>query len=157
VRASFVPWLADLLTQRLGPGSGGGGVVRATPGAVLRRPEWVDGWEVPDGSPVPIAGTTMTAPAAPGVIFLRRAGARVGALVVNGEARESDLRRLPSAALTALVRPAGAARIESAGDPWVADVFEGGGGRPLATPLFLFALALLITESVLTRRRAPQK
>jgi hypothetical protein len=124
---------------------------------VLSRPEWADAWEQPGGSPAPLAGATITAPAAPGVTFLRRAGARVGALVVNGEPRESDLRRLSSLALASLLRPAGAARVESRRDAWVAAVFEGGGGRPLAMPLFLLALTLLITESVLTRRRSPQK
>jgi hypothetical protein len=157
VRASFVPWVADLLAQRLGPGAGGGGVLRAAPGATLRRPEWADSWEPVDGTPQPLTGATIRAPATAGVAFLRRGGARVGALVVDGEARESDLRRLASAALVDLVRPAGVARVETLREPWVAAVFEGGGGRPLATPLFLLALTLLITESVLTRRRSSQK
>jgi hypothetical protein len=154
IRASFVPWVADLLAQRLGPGAGGGGVLTAAPGAVLTRPEWADAQERDDGSAEPLSGVTMRAPAAAGVTFLRRGGARVGALVVNGEARESDLRRLSLGALAARVHPAGAARVESVRTPWITDVFEGGGGRPLATPLFLLALALLITESVLTRRQA---
>jgi Aerotolerance regulator N-terminal len=157
IRASFVPWIADLLAQRLGPGAGGGGVLQAVPGTVLPRPEWADAVEGDDGTSAPLTGSTLRAPAVAGVEFLRRAGARVGALVVNGEARESDLRRLPVSAMAGLVRPAGAARIESLRDPWIAAVFEGGGGRPLATPFFLLALALLITESVLTRRRAPNR
>ena len=154
IRASFVPWVADLLTQRLGPGAGGGGVLTAVPGATLARPEWADAWEPVDGAVQPLTGATIRAPAVPGVSFLRRGTARVGALVVNGEARESDLRRLSPVALVQLVRPAGAGRVQTLRDLWVAAVFEGGGGRPLATPLFLLALTLLITESVLTRRRA---
>jgi hypothetical protein len=156
IRASFVPWIADLLAQRLGPGAGGGGVLHAAPGAVVSRPEWADARERADGSVEPLSGATLHASSVAGVEFLRRAGARVGALVVNGEARESDLRRLPVSALAGLARPAGAARAVATPEPWIAAVFEGGGGRPLATPLFLLALALLITESVLTRRRASQ-
>jgi hypothetical protein len=149
IRASFVPWLADLLAQRLGPGAGGGGVLRAVPGAVLPRPEWADAVEEK-----PLVGATFRAPPVAGVTFLLRAGARVGALVVNGEPRESDLRRLPVAAMAGLLRPAGAGRVESARARWVAAVFEGGAGRPLATPFFVLALGLLITESMLTRRRS---
>jgi hypothetical protein len=152
VRASFVPWLADLLAQRLGPGAGGGGVLQTVPGAVLPRPEWADAIEG-----TPLAGATLRAPSVAGVTFLLRAGARVGALVVNGEPRESDLRRLPVAAMAGLLRPAGAGRVESAREPWVAAVFEGGAGRPLATPLFVLALGLLITESMLTRRRSVER
>jgi hypothetical protein len=152
IRASFVPWLADLLAQRLGPGAGGGGVLRAVPGAVLPRPEWADAVE---GKP--LVGATFRAPPVAGVTFLLRAGARVGALVVNGEPRESDLRRLPVAAMAGLLRPAGAGRVELAREPWIAAVFEGGAGRPLATPLFAVALGLLITESMLTRRRAVER
>ena len=137
------------------PGAGGGGVLHAAPGATLPRPQWADSWEPADGAPSePLTGATIRAPATPGVAFLRRGATRVGALVVDGEPRESDLRRLPSSGLASLMRPIGSGRVDTSADPWVAAVFEGGGGRPLATPFFLIALTLLVTESMLTRRRS---
>lgn len=157
--ASFVPWLADVVTQRLSGGAAGS-VVRGAPGASIPRPEWADAWEAADGTMRTFTGPTVTLPAAPGVYFLRRGGARVGALVIDGEARESDLTRLAPAMLAsrfqaqhgATKAPTVAPRVLAQADRWEAAVFDGGAGRPLMTPLLLLAFLLLGAESALTRR-----
>src|SRR5205823_5298617 len=55
VRASFVPWLADVLTERLvgEPGQ----VLTATPGTPLAKPSWADGLETPGGARLPLEDT----------------------------------------------------------------------------------------------------
>jgi hypothetical protein len=148
--AAFVPWLADIVTQRLGGAGGDGGVIAAVPGATVARPAWADSWEAADGTPRTFDGATVTLPAASGVYFLRRDGARVGAVVVNGEARESELRRLTPSEMAS--RFPSKTRVLGEAGPWVAAVFDGGAGRPLMTPLLVLALALLGAESALTRK-----
>jgi len=153
VRASFVPWLADLLAQRLAPGAGGG-VVHAAPGATIPRPSWADGWEPATGGPSEsLSGATVTLPDSAGVWFLRRGEARVGAVVVDAEPRESDLARLSTSALATRVHSESPVLVLARADRWADAVLSGGGGRPLATPLFAVSLALLLAESALTRRR----
>jgi hypothetical protein len=146
--AAFVPWLADVVTQRLG--GAGGGVIDAVPGATVARPAWADAWEAADGTLRTFDGVSVTLPTASGVYFLRRDGARVGAVVVNGEARESELRRLTPSEMAG--RFQAKTRVLGDAGPWVAAVFDGGAGRPLMTPLLILALVLLGAESALTRK-----
>src|SRR6185437_1715428 len=80
VRASFVPWLGTMLTERLVGDAGR--AVDASPGARISRPRWADAMEGADGQRVPL-GETIDVPARPGAYFLTRAGRRAGALVVN--------------------------------------------------------------------------
>jgi len=80
VRASFVPWLADVLAQRLGgPGGGSAGqVVRAAPGARVAPPPGVDSLATADGRRLGAATAGLSAPAQPGVYFWLRKGVRAG-------------------------------------------------------------------------------
>lgn len=152
VRAAFVPWLADVLSQRLDAAAG---VVRdVTPLARLARPAGAEALEV-GGSTEPLAGDSLTAPDRPGVYFLMRGGERTGALVVNPDSAESDLRRLSDAELAARVH---AATVSVTDDPerMEAAVFASSPRRPLVLPLLIAAVLALAAESAITRQgRAP--
>ncbi len=165
LRAGFVPWIGELLTQRL-QASGirdqrsgaGSAIIAAAPGATVHRPPWAAELEAPDGARRTLSGATIAVPAKPGVYFLRRtAGERIGALTVNGEATESDLTRLPAEGLASRVRAQGGRRgaaVYSDGGQWAAAVFDATAGRPLAAPLLGLALALLIIETLVVRASA---
>jgi hypothetical protein len=148
VRAGFVPWLGDVVAQRLAGDATN--VLQAAPGAVVRLPTGADGLEAPDGQLTSAAGQ-ITAPLRPGVYFVRRGSERVGALVVNAEAEESDLRRLPIAALRERIR---GRDILVTADPaaWRSSLFDVGSRRPLQVPLIVLALLLLVAETVIVRR-----
>ena len=90
IRASFVPWLGGVLTERLvgEPGQ----VLTAEPGAHLSRPRWADGIETADGQRTPI-GDALDVPDRTGTYFLTLNGRRVGALVVAPPPGESVLDR----------------------------------------------------------------
>jgi len=142
VRAAFIPWLGDVLTQRLV----GGERIAALPGAVVRRPPWADALEAPDGQRIPIAGLTLRAPDRSGVYFLLRGADRSGAIVVNAEPEESELGRLDDAALRDRVR-GGRVSVASDARLWAGSLFSGADGRPLAVPFLVAALFALLAES----------
>ena len=146
IRAAFVPWLADALTQRLG--GAGGGVIAATPGATVARPPWADGMEDPDGRRVSLAGPTLQAPGRSGVHFLLRGDERAGALVVNGEPEESILGRLDDDDLARRIRGAEDVRVSDDPNTWSRSVFGTADRRPLAIPFIVGAIAALLAESV---------
>jgi len=148
LRASFVPWLGDVIAQRLAGSSTA--VLHAAPGADVRLPIGVDGLEGADGQVAPL-GESSAAPGRPGVYFLRRGPERVGALVVNAEPAESDLTRLPVSTLRDRVRSAGAV-VTTDADEWRRSLFNVGTRRPLQVPLILLALALLAAETLVVRR-----
>ena len=153
IRALFVPWLGDMISQRLT----GGERILAHPGAVVRRPTWADALEAPDGQRLPLAGSTMTAPDRGGVYFLLRGADRSGALVVNGEASESELGRLDDAVLRERVR-GGDVSVSSDAGLWARSLFAAADGRPLAVPFLAAALLSLLAESAIAgagaRRRS---
>lgn len=151
VRASFVPWLDAMLSQRLGS-SAGGVILHAVPGATLPRPDWADELEGSDGTRRALVGATIALPSVSGVYFLRRGGARAGAIVADAEPRESDLRRLSPAALSARFKVTGGARMYTDRSAWTNAVFAGNGSRSVLAPLLVLALIALIMESVLARR-----
>jgi hypothetical protein len=145
VRAAFIPWLADLVSQRLAGASGE--LLEATPGAPVPRPEAADALESPGASTTPVAGDSVRAPDAAGVYFFRSGSERVGALVVNAEPDESRLARLDATALAARFR-ARDTRVVSAPDEWAALAFASAPRRPIGGPLLLLVLVALLAESV---------
>jgi hypothetical protein len=158
LRAGFVPWIGDVLDQQLAGSSGslggrGPGVIDVSPGVTMRRPPGAEELEAPDGTVRVLSGATFDAPLEPGVYFLRRGGARVGAVVVNPEPGESDLTRI---AIRSLGRhfKARAVYVDSDPDQWVTAVFDANAERSLAAFFIALGLALLLTESLLTRRRS---
>ena len=158
LRAAFVPWIGDVLDQRLAGSTGilsgrGAGVLEVTPGATVRRPLGAEELENTDGSARVLSGTTFDAPVRPGAYFLRRAGSRVGAVVVNPEPSESDLTRLSSDALGKHFK-GGSVHVDTDANRWASAVFDARADRSMAAFFIALALALLLTESLLTRRRA---
>lgn len=148
LRAGFVPWVGDVIAQRLAGDATT--VLSAAPGAAVRLPLGVDGLEAPDGQ-VQKATVQATAPGRPGVYFMRAGADRVGALVVNPEPEESDLRRLAPGALGDRVR--GRDVLATADNAtWRQSLFSAGSKRPLQLPLIIAALLLLAAETLVVRR-----
>jgi hypothetical protein len=153
VRAAFIPWLTDVVTQRLFGEAGS--VVHASPGAAVSRPDGAEALELPGGRRVTLVTDTLVAPDRAGVAFFLRGGRRVGALVVNPEAEESDLTRLDGAALASRVR--GREVVLPDSGQWVASLFSSSPRRSLLVPVLILALAVLILESAVAgagQRRA---
>jgi hypothetical protein len=144
VRATFVPWLGSVLTERLvgEPGQ----VIEAQPGAQLPRPRWADAVEGPDGERTTM-GDVVDVPARAGTFFLLRNGRRVGAIVVNPPADESVLDRYSAAELSdrlkserTLVAPNASA--------WATMAFRAAARRSLIEPALIAALLMLIIEAI---------
>ena len=148
ISAGFVPWLGDVVAQRLAGDATT--VVHAAPGASVRLPMGTDGFEAADGQVTRVSGS-IRAPTRPGVYFLRVGAERIGALVVNPEPQESDLRRLDPSLIKDRIR---GASIVATADPaaFRASLFSSGSKRPLQVPLLLVALALLAAEVWVVRR-----
>jgi hypothetical protein len=150
VRASFVPWLGSVLTERLvgEPGQ----VLTSEPGKRLPRPRWADGIETADGQRAPL-GDALEVPDHAGTYFLTLSGRRVGALVVAPPPGESMLDRFSARDLAARL-PAN--RVLTASDPrtWASLAFRAAARRSLIEPALLAALLLLLIETVVIRRRA---
>lgn len=159
LRATFVPWVLDVLSQRLGED---GRILDATPGEHLvdRTLIGVSALERPDGTLVPLSSDRLTVPNESGVYFLRRQNSRVGALVVNPEAAESDVRRAtPAAVSTTLLNRVAAQTvvIDTIAADWRNHALDQAAGRSLLTPLVIFALVALVLEAILARGAIPAK
>ncbi|HEX6966831.1 MAG TPA: hypothetical protein VF166_13630, partial [Gemmatimonadaceae bacterium] len=153
VRAAFVPWLGDVLSQRLAENAGP--VIDAAPGAPVSRPAGADALELPSGERLTLTSDSLTAPAAPGVYFFTRGQRRIGALAVNPEAKESVLDRLDLNAFAARLRGRNV-RVMDDSTALDARVLSSAPRRPIVTPLLIVALALLLLESAIVgmgRRR----
>ncbi len=148
LRAGFVPWLGDVIAQRLAGDATT--VLSSAPGATVRLPIGVDGLEAPDGQ-VQKAAAQTTAPARPGVYFMRSGADRTGALVVNPEPEESDLRRLAPSDLRDRIRGRDVVATADDGE-WRRSLFSAGSRRPLQLPLIVAALLLLAAETFVVRR-----
>jgi hypothetical protein len=150
VRAMFVPWVCDVLSERLvgEPGQ----VVTAAPGSRLPRPRWADAIEGPDGERSPL-GETVDVPTRSGVYFLARGEHRVGALVVNASPEESILDRDTPDELRGRLH---AGRTILAANPaaWMSLAFRAAARRSLVAPALALALLLLVTEALVIGTRA---
>ncbi|HJU89146.1 MAG TPA: VWA domain-containing protein [Gemmatimonadaceae bacterium] len=153
VRAAFVPWLGDVISQRLT--GEGGSVIAASAGRPFARPADADALELPDGETQPLTSDTVSAPARAGVYFFRQGERRVGAVTVNAEPDESALARLDIAALGARVRSK-ETRVVSSATEWRGMSFASAPRRPIVGPILLVAMMTLLAESVVAgigRRR----
>lgn len=150
IRAAFLPWLSNVLSQRLT--TEGANLMRADPGGPVRLPAGVTSFE---GDSVTVAvSAESTAPARAGVYFLRRGEDRVGALVVNPEREESRLDRLSRTELRSRLRAADAVVTGDASE-LARHAFDPSAQRPLQALLLLLALACLVAEMVVVRRAEP--
>jgi hypothetical protein len=154
LHASFVPWLDDMLSQRL---SGEGGTPRgATPGERVARPALADALELPQGGTMTLSTDTLAAPARAGTYFFLRGTTRVGALVVNSEPDESQLQRLTPQALAERLGTR-ASNVFTDSTAFTASVLTAAPQRPLVAPLLIVAAAVLLVETLVTsagRQRA---
>jgi hypothetical protein len=147
LHASFVPWLDDMLSQRL---SGEGGIPReVAPGEHIARPAGVEALELPEGGVTTLSGDSLTAPSRAGTYFYQRGSARVGALVVNAEPSESELARLTPQAL-AVKLGARAANVFTDSTALTGSVLTSAPRRPLVAPLLLIAALTLLVETLVT-------
>lgn len=150
VRAAFVPWLGEMLAERLSgePGS----VVTAAPGSRIARPTWADAIESPDGSRAPI-GDVLQVPDAAGTYFLIRGDHRVGALVADPPPEESVLDRFTQ---TEMAERLHAARVLRAPDraSWRSMAFRSAARHSLVEPALFVALTLLVVEAVMIGGRS---
>jgi len=155
VTAEFVPWLARSITDRLAPG--GGPVIFTRPGARVAVPRGADSLES-TGAVTLVARDSVTVPQRAGVYFWTRGARRVGALVVNVEAEESDLRRENDKVLAGRFAPASVHMTHNA-DEFARFVYGVAAQRPVAGPLLAAALALLVVETLLAgaRPRGPRE
>jgi hypothetical protein len=155
VRASFVPWLAEMLAERLvgEPGQ----VLQAAPGQMIRRPVWADALETSSGAREELVGEMVRAPDRTGSYFLSLGTRRVGAITVNPEPSESALERLTASELRSRFR-ARQTVVAVSPSAWIDDAFRSAARRPLAAPLLLLALLALAAEGIAagagTRRKA---
>jgi hypothetical protein len=148
VTAEFVPWLARSITDRLAPG--GGPVIVARPGARVAVPSGVDSLRLASASIA--ARDSVTVPQRAGVYFWTRGARKVGAVVVNVEAEESDLRRENDEVLAQRFAPASVHTTHDAGD-FAHLVYGVAAQRPVAGPLLAAALVLLLVETLLAGAR----
>ena len=147
--ATFAPWVASLITERLAGGSGP--VIAVAPGGVLAPGAGITGLERADGSVVPFAaGRATHAPAAAGVYLLRRGAARAGAVVVNAEADESNLERLAPDQLGGRVADGAVATSDEGA--FRASAWSAGTRRPLTGSLLVFTVLALAAEALVARR-----
>jgi hypothetical protein len=147
LHASFVPWLDDMLSQRL---SGEGGIPReAAPGEQIARPANADALELPQGGDITLSGDSLVAPARAGTYFFLRGTTRVGALVVNAPPAESELARLTPQAL-AVKLDTRSARVLTDSAALSASVLTAAPQRPLLAPLLVIAAVILLAESLIT-------
>jgi hypothetical protein len=151
IRAQFIPWVSNLLSQRLT--KEGSGLVRADPGAPVRLPDGVTGFE--GDSQLFAVGAQATAPSRSGVFFLRRGEERVGALVVNPEREESRLDRLTSGELKARLRARDVV-VTSEPRELGENAFNASAQRPLQALLLFLALGCLLAEMIVVRQSEPR-
>ncbi len=153
LRAGFVPWLLDALSRRLGDD---GQILMATPGQQLidRSLSAASGLERPDRTIVPMSGDRLTVPNESGVYFLRRQAARVGAIVVNPEPSESDVRAEERGMVGRAFRTRVSGRfvgVDTAADQWRSHTLDQAAGRSLLAPLLAIALLALLLEAWFSR------
>ena len=149
VRATFVPWLGSVMTERLvgEPGA----VINAEPGGRLPRPRWADAIETNEGQRTSL-GDALDVPTRAGTYFLTRENRRVGAVVVNPSANESVLDRFSGSELRQRLR---AERTLVATSPasWTSQAFRAAARRSLIEPALMIALLMLVIEAVVIGAR----
>jgi hypothetical protein len=150
---ALVPLLDRLIAEAAASPAGGW---EARPGDVVSVPAGTRAAELPDGERITVEGDVFVVPSQTGIVrFLAEDGV-AGALAVNLEPGESDLRREGGAALRALL-PGWDVQPASNGN-WDGLTFRSRPGREIWRTLLLLALALLVVESIVAAsgpRRAP--
>lgn len=156
VRATFVPWLADAISNLA---SGTTAAMHVAADARLLPPAGATELRGSDGTVRRTVGAgAMTAPTAAGLYFWMRGTDTLGALGVHLGAAEPQLARSTPAELTSRFGGGERAELSSDGAAFLRSVRQSGAARPLAVPLLLLALLAVLAEAWLSgryRTRAP--
>ena len=151
VRAAFVPWLAEMLSQRLGTAPGP--ISTATAGERIEVPRGADALAGPDGSRVAIRDARIDAPRRTGGYRWMAGDTTVGVLAVNPDSSESRLQRLGADELASRMQGGKTTVITDAAALGSA-MFVSSSRRELAMPLLVLALVLIVVEAMLARERS---
>ncbi len=150
VRATFVPWLADAISNLA---SGTTAAVHVAAGARLVPPGGATELRSVDGTlKRPVTSGNMTAPALPGLYLWMRGTDIVGAIGVRLDAGEPQLARATPAELTARFGGAERAELNADGAAFLRSVRQSGASQPMAAPLLLLALLAVLAEAWLSGR-----
>ncbi|MES3036159.1 MAG: VWA domain-containing protein [Gemmatimonadota bacterium] len=150
VRATFVPWLADAISNLA---SGTTAAVFATAGTPLAAPGGATEFRSSDGNVRrPVTAGAMTAPALPGLYFWMRGSEILGAVGVRLAAGEPQLARATPSELTARFGGSQRAELNSDGAAFLRSVRQSGASQPMAAPLLLLALLAVLAEAWLSGR-----
>lgn len=150
VRAAFVPWLADAISN-LATGSTAAHTV--APGATVAVPRGATALRSTDSTVrSSLTTATIAAPATPGVYFWMRGAEVTGALGVQIEATEPQLARATSAELMAYFGTPDNVDVNADVAGFLGSVRQSGASQPIASPLLLLALLAVLAEAWLSGR-----
>lgn len=150
VRATFVPWLADALSNLA---SGTTAAVHATAGDPITPPAGATSLQSADGKMRrAVSGGAMSAPADPGLYFWMRGAEIAGAVGVRLDEGEPRLARAASAELTSRFGGTDRAELTADAAAFLRSVRQSGASQPMAAPLLLLALIALLAEAWLSGR-----
>ena len=150
VRAAFVPWLADAISN-LASGTSAASVVQ--PFTLFEPRGGVTTLLVSDGVRRASIGTgPMRAPLFPGVYYLTRGADTVTALHVPLGSAEPRLARAPTSELLTMLGGADRAMISATPDAFVRSVKTAGASQSLSLPLLVLAALALLAEAWVSGR-----
>jgi hypothetical protein len=130
VRATFVPWLAEVIVERL----------TGDPAMVVHGEP---------GSRIAVAGGSLEFPREAGVHEMEAAGRRL-IVVANPDPAESELERLPPSDVAGRFATR-RVRVASSQPELVSGTFDAAARRPLLEPILLIGALLLVAEGLLSR------
>ncbi len=150
VRATFVPWLADAVSNLA---SGTTAAVHVAAGDRIIAPGGATELRSADGTMRrSVTAAAMTAPALPGVYFWMRGTEITGAVGVQLAAGEPQLERASAAELTARFGGADRAELNVDGAAFLRSLRQSGASQPMATLLLLLALLAVLAEAWISGR-----
>lgn len=150
VRASFVPWLADAISNLA---SGATAATLVGGGTPLVAPNGATELRSADGKTRRTAGPNgVNAPAEPGLYFWMRGADTIGAVGVQLPAQEPRLARATSAELATRFGGVERAVVSNATPAFLASVRQSGASRPMSIPLLWLALLAVVVEAWLSGR-----
>ncbi len=150
VRAAFVPWLADAISNLA---SGTTAATLVTAGAPLTPPVGATELRSADGTATyPVTGAPMTAPGTPGLWFWARGADVLGGVGVQIAAGEPLLARAGNEELQARFDGPSHAVVSADVPAMLRSVRMSGATRPLALPLLALALLAVLAEAFVSGR-----
>ncbi len=153
VRASFVPWLADAISNLA---SGTTMATMVTAGTRLTPPagatELRHATDPTNGTLRVVAGATVPAPATAGLWFWMRGSTVIGAVGVRIDPGEPQLARATPAELAARFGGTEAVALSSDLPAFLRSVRQSGASQPMVAPLLLLTLLAVLAEAWLSGR-----